>query len=392
MTPVPLAELQRRLAEAGRIRMGEKTETAMKYLDTWRLTSPTKKLIEQAASLWGGEVRPWTAPTGEQWEVVTEATDLPVLVMPAYSLSRQYELWEGPSKCTRRCDGETEFKTDAPCICNAEGNDRCELHTRLTVVLPDLTTMLGWRLESTGINAAAELDTSLELIRGISRGAPFVPARLRIVERKGQKDGKATRYVVPVIDPAVSFAELAAESGRVALPTYTPAVPRAGLGVGDALDVTARQIEKAPPTARSAEPIGPTENVLDIEPIPVPNEDELLQGATETDARTTETLERESRIETGPSESGNPSIARGIAFQLLGVPELEEKLFDLTRRLGVEEATREAAEEHKKSKELDWYHDWLERCITAAEENLASKEPSPDADVQTQFPIPTKDD
>ncbi|MDD5304669.1 MAG: hypothetical protein PHS14_16365 [Elusimicrobia bacterium] len=337
MTPVPLIELQRRLAEAGRIRMGEKTAKAMKYLDTWRLTSPTKELIEQAAGLYGGTVKPWTAPTGEQWEVVTAATDLPVLIMPAYSLNRQYELWEGPSKCSRRCDGETEFKSDASCICNAEGNDRCDLHTRLTVVLPELSTMLGWRLESKGMNAATELDTSLELIRGISRGAPFVPARLRIVERKGQKDGKATRYVVPVIDPAISFAELTADA-TPALPAYTPAERRPGLGVGDALDVTARQIEGAR-TSRSAEPIGPAGEVIDAEPIPVPD------------------------------EAPQPEI--DVAA------EKEAELFEIVDKLGAGEDTRKACEKNRKkwADDRSSYLDWLERCIAAAKKNLENAEP-----------------
>ncbi|MCK9629443.1 MAG: hypothetical protein M0R37_12745 [Bacteroidales bacterium] len=312
--------------------MGEKSDKgAPKRLTTWRLTSPTKELIEQAAQMYGGTVKPWTAPTGEQWEVITTATDLPVLVMPAYSLNRQYELWEGPSKCTRRCDGEQELKSDAPCICNAEGKDRCDLHTRLTVVLPELSTMLGWRLESKGVNAASELDTSLELIRGISRGAPFVPARLRIVERKGQKDGKATRYVVPVIDPAVSFAELAAGEGRLALPIYTPAEQRPGLGVGAALDVTARQIERGAPSARSAAPIGPEGEVIDVEPIPVP-------AAAPSDPAT----------------------------------EKEAELYGLVDQLGAGEKTRKACAKNKAAwaDDRSKYLDWLDRCIVTAKKNL----------------------
>jgi len=342
MTPVPLIELQRRLAEAGRIRMGEKSEKgAPKRLTSWRLTSPTKNLIEQAAEKYGGTVKPWTAPTGEQWEVVTTSTELPVLVMPAYSLNRQYELWEGPSKCSRRCDGVTEWKSEQPCPCNAQGKDRCELHTRLTVVLPELSTMLGWRLESKGINAASELDTSLELIRGISRGAPFVPARLRIVERKGQKDGKATRYVVPVIDPAISFAELAAEQ-PLGLPAYTPAERRPGLGVGDALDVTARQIERG--AGKTAEPIGPSGEVIDVEPIPVP--------------------------EAAPPDSG-------FTFR-------ENALFRLTDELGVTEA-RQSAKKARANKTDAEYGKWLDRQIKTAGKNLEAKRAGGEGDGVTNL-------
>lgn len=350
MNPVPLIDLQRRLAEAGRIRLGEKTAKAMKYLDTWRLTSPTKELIEQAAGLYGGTVKPWTAPTGQQWEVVTTSAELPVLVMPAYSLNRQYEQWEGPSKCSRRCDGVTEWKSEQPCLCNAQGNDVCDLHTRLTVVLPELSTMLGWRLESKGVNAASELDTSLELIRGISRGAPFVPARLRIVERKGQKNGKATRYVVPVIDPAISFAELAADSA-LALPAYTPAIQRPGLGVGAALDVTAGQIGRPALNARSAQPIGPEGDVIDAEPIPVPD--------------------------SAPSDK--PEVIDVAA-------EKEAELFKMVDKLGAGEDTRKACEKNRKkwADDRSSYLDWLDRCIEAAKKNLAETQPPE----QSAFPIP----
>src|SRR5262245_28998437 len=105
--PTPLIELQRRLALVGAIRAGgEKQPKAPgRKLAAFRLTSPKRSLIEQAAQLYGGPVSPWEGPNGPEFQVYTEAEDIPVLVMPAYSLRQSYELWEGATKRMRLCDG-----------------------------------------------------------------------------------------------------------------------------------------------------------------------------------------------------------------------------------------------------------------------------------------------
>jgi hypothetical protein len=209
---------------------------APKRLETWRITSPTRELIEQAAELYGGTPEPWESPTGPQWEVVTTSAELPVLIMPGYSLRQSYEHRTSPTSVERRCDG-IEMDDGRPCACNGEGfaGEPCKLVTRLTVALPELTTMLGWRLETKGENAARELLASMDLVQGVAGGRPFVPARLRIVERRGAVDGQAVRYVVPVIDVQVRYAELvgqAAAHGPRELPGgYVPIPARSGAGV-----------------------------------------------------------------------------------------------------------------------------------------------------------------
>src|SRR5581483_4352675 len=116
-----------------------------KRLGTWRITSPDAELITQVAGLYGGKPEPWESPTGPQYQITTEATELPALVMPAYSLSQRYEFRSSPTLVERRCDG-SEMEDGEPCKCAAEGIDTCDLITRLTVALPELTTLLGWRL------------------------------------------------------------------------------------------------------------------------------------------------------------------------------------------------------------------------------------------------------
>ena len=178
MSPVPIIELQRRLTLAGAIRAGgEKQPKAPgRKLEAFRLTSRTRSLMEQAALLYGGEVTPWEGPNGPEYQVYTQAQELPVLIMPGYSLQQTYELWEGATKQERRCDG-LELDDGSPCLCKTEGVDRCDIYTRLVVCLPELDTVLGWRLITRGANAAHELPTMFALLERYG-SSTFVPARL----------------------------------------------------------------------------------------------------------------------------------------------------------------------------------------------------------------------
>ena len=56
---VPIAKDYGRIPEQGRIRLGIKTERAMKALDTFRFTSPDPGAIEAIAGLYGGKTKPW---------------------------------------------------------------------------------------------------------------------------------------------------------------------------------------------------------------------------------------------------------------------------------------------------------------------------------------------
>jgi hypothetical protein len=167
-----------------------------------------------------------------------------------------------------------------PCVCNAEGfkGEECSLITRLTVALPELTTMLGWRLETKGDNAARELLGSMDLVQGVAGGRPFVPAKLRIVERRGNVNGQAVRYVVPVIDVQVRYAEvLGGEQSRerAALPAgYTP-IERIlhGATLADGLREAETQTLTKPPRV----PLAEDDEILDDEtgasPSPRPDTD-----------------------------------------------------------------------------------------------------------------------
>lgn len=236
MSPVPLIARQRALSRIGEIRLGDEKHDGKvgRKLETFRLTSQHKDILMRAAELYGGTVMTWESPTGAAWQVITERSALPVLVIPGYSLRRAYEKWAGPSKRERICDGE-EMTDGAACICNATGKDECKLMTRLMVLLPETGTSLGWQLSSTGETAADELDLAMKIAEGIAGGRPFVPGTLSITQRKGQLNGQSTRFVVPVLgfDPTQNLTAGELPAGGIPSPLpagYTPIAPSEGNG------------------------------------------------------------------------------------------------------------------------------------------------------------------
>jgi hypothetical protein len=249
----PIKDVQERYKELGRLRMGEVVEYASGKkgpgrLDTWRLTSPSKTLLEHAAGLWGGEVEVWeNAPTeGEQFELTTEVSALAVIVPPQdIDANSWYELWSAGG-IKRRCDGETDFISGRSCPCAPKETRECKPTTYLKVMLPEIPDIGTWRLVTRGWNAAAELT---QVVRLLSSVAPhtFAEASLRIESRTSKSEnaqGKTEthHFIVPVLDLPFSMGDLmrhapseltAGRGGRVGLPGDAPALPEAGTVSGD---------------------------------------------------------------------------------------------------------------------------------------------------------------
>lgn len=222
-----IIDLQRRLAEIGRIRIGQQVATANgrtrpAKLDTFRLTSADPTRINHAARLYGGTPKQWDAPGGRQWEVVTTAAALDVLVPPSdMAFSQHYELWSAGG-CLRRCDGRSETISDGPCLCDPERRE-CDIHTRLSVMLADLPGLGVWRIDTSGYYAAVELQGAVEVIHIAAGRGQMLPARLRLDQRVVKRivDGAATtrRFAVPVLDIEVSPGQLLAGGARLAIDT-----------------------------------------------------------------------------------------------------------------------------------------------------------------------------
>lgn len=211
-----IIELQRRMRELGRIRTGQQVGNGNgrkrpTRLETFRLTSPSKELIEHAAAAYGGKPKPWNG----EWELITETDTLDVVLPPNQSISQWYEMWSGGG-CQRRCDGVTNVLTDSPCLCPADPAERrelakegqaCKPTTRLNVMLPEIPDLGVWRLESHGYYAASELAGTVDVIEAAGQ---MLPARLRLEQREVKRPNQPTnQFAVPVLElPNVRIADI----------------------------------------------------------------------------------------------------------------------------------------------------------------------------------------
>ena len=227
--PISPIVIQRRHAELGRIRLGQKGDRGQpQKLGAFRFTSPSERYIKDLAELYGGTPQPWDNGGKPEFEVFTTATTIPVIAVKG-GLSQWMETWSGGG-CVHRCDGERmvtgdlcEYDTTTVTIRERGKPDRvvpahdvAKPTTRLSVMLPELEALGVWRMESHGWNAAAEIPAVAELAAYVG---DLVPANLNLVERRAIKDGKTSRFVVPILDLQIGAARLrelaeAMSSGR----------------------------------------------------------------------------------------------------------------------------------------------------------------------------------
>lgn len=222
-----IIDLQRRLHECGRIRIGQQVptgngKTRPEKLTKFRLTSPDRSKIVNAARLYGGKPQEWKAPAGIQWEVVTEADSLPVMVPPSdMAFTQSYEKWAAGG-CQRRCDGVNEGISDGPCLCDPAARE-CDIHTRLSVMLRDLAGLGVWRLDTQGFYAAVELQGAVEVVQLAAGRGHMLPAKLRLEQRMIKRPNQTVkRFAVPVLDIEVSPAQLLGGQAAAMLGDGTP--------------------------------------------------------------------------------------------------------------------------------------------------------------------------
>jgi recombination directionality factor gp3-like protein len=298
--PGPIADgtalgIQRRFVEIGRIRLGEKGGRGEpKKLSKFRLTSASRAILEAAARIYGGTVRPWTgAPDEGLFELYTDADSIDIMVPPTMSAYSQFfEVWDAGG-CTLRCDGRYESIAGKACDHGdhlQSNGEPMRVTTRVSVILPKLPGLGTWRLETHGWNAASTLPSSLELIGAVGR---WVPALIRLEQRSSRtRDDKGKvltrRFVVPVIDLVAAtfgdmlamgqasdeYPELGGGPGSLALPAG-PSQPRGGTRVPRPEMAPEPPLEdEAAPLATSAAAAGgfpeATDDVFASEPAAAP--------------------------------------------------------------------------------------------------------------------------
>jgi len=248
LTVTPLSQLDRTAPEAGRIKLGHKTQsksgkTVQASLHKFRFTSPHRYLLDQLAAIYGGTVKPWhddKANPRDQFELYSEADSINVMIIPG-AISQWYELWSGGGN-ERRCDGE-ECTTSrsgpngrelvvVPCICDAEEQLACQRTTRIQFALPEITFAGVWRLESKGKAASRELPAMFDLISAVTVRGRLVKARLIISARTEMRDGKRQNYVVPQLVMDETLEALGGGAAVVAVGPGEPQPPTLQLGTG----------------------------------------------------------------------------------------------------------------------------------------------------------------
>lgn len=252
---MPIIELQRRLREIGRIRIGEQVPTSNgktrpAKLDVFRLTSKDRHVVDIAAQQFGGSVEAWESPDGDAWQVKTRAKELTVIVPPQdMAFSQWYELWSAGG-CQRRCDGQTEYLGERDCVCDPDQRE-CAIHSRLSVILPDLPGLGVWRLDTSGYYAAVELGGVVEIAAAYAAHGQMLPARLRLEQRSVKRPGRdgkpeTRRFAVPTLDLDVNPMALASGGG---------AVPAIGAGASAAFDPVPVDALPAAPVASVADQV-----------------------------------------------------------------------------------------------------------------------------------------
>jgi hypothetical protein len=164
-------EFQTRMIPFGRIRTGVFETPSGKRgrpakLDRFRFTSPDRDVIKAVAEEYGGTVEEFV-PQGNGkrgWQVTSDADRIPVYLVNGQKIDPTYEAWAVGGRCIRRCDGEWDVVSAAPCVCNGlhpdqprpTPRDMCKMTTRVNLMLPVIEGIGTWLYESHGENFAIE--------------------------------------------------------------------------------------------------------------------------------------------------------------------------------------------------------------------------------------------
>lgn len=260
---MPIADLQRRDTEVGRIRLGKKTASGRAdKLDTFRFTSPDQAMIEEIAQVYGGTAAPWMNEKKRQFEVITEKDVIPVYIPPQV-IDPWYESW-GAGVCQRRCDGIRDIIHDQPCDCTTDQQgkkSRCKPTTRVNLYLAEIPGMGVWRLETHGIYAAGEMVQLSDRINGIK--VPL-PARLHL-EQRGRKYFNPEKnrietldYPVPVLWlDSITTQHVALGGDAVSQVVRAAAAQRLEADTAAAIEASAAPALPAAPPAAPAAPARP---------------------------------------------------------------------------------------------------------------------------------------
>jgi hypothetical protein len=271
---MPMVDIQRRHAEAFRIRFGDKGANGapQKLTEAIRVTAPTREIVEAFVDVYGGEVTEFTERASrDRFQAYLPTTELQIMVLPGSAMQQWWELYKG-SVCDRRCDGETEQKSGRPCMCPADIDERmkdrkaCSPTTRVSVLCPDVAVVGSGSFVTHGLIAAETLPQSIAVAEAALSKGLMVPAKLTVNEVRGRNhfifpqiiitgyslnelSGAALGATAPAGE--LEGERLAIESGRRPQSHLTPVPAAVGAGAPPVAEQVAQVDEPQPKAARS---------------------------------------------------------------------------------------------------------------------------------------------
>jgi hypothetical protein len=221
-----IKDRQRQLAVMGRIRIGETkiSQGGKPYpasRETFRFTSSNEAALKEIHAKYGGTLRKWDKKPG-QWELLSNAQTISVIVDTTMSADERYELYDGQTR-TRHCDGESCFWLEVkrkgktvegvtdhgkvPCLCDPEDEDvedkerECDVKTTLRVMIPETMDVVRWELQSKGLIFNAEVFGILNTLRDMGMRMAF--CHLTITQMESTTGAEKKKWVVPqlTLDP-----------------------------------------------------------------------------------------------------------------------------------------------------------------------------------------------
>lgn len=228
----PISQITGRLQQMGQIKLGAPKVQGQRprSIDTLRFVSPDHDAVNTIAAQLGGT----PVQIGHQLDVITTSKSVDVILPPdPLGGTPIYEMW-GSGGCVRRCDGETctvpirdgddiTFQ-DQACICASKNEMECKPTVRLSVILPNVTLGGVWNLKTSSWAALHEMQTMVQLV-AMAQSRGLLAATLSVEQREQSIAGRKRKFVVPVLRPSATLAEIAAGQGQALALGASPITP-----------------------------------------------------------------------------------------------------------------------------------------------------------------------
>lgn len=180
----------------GRFRSGRQLQNRPVSLSTWRVTTADPDVADAIAQTFGAIEGPqrWETQTDEVFEVITEVSEVAVILDGAKAVRSEMVLWGRKGKI-RSCDGLTQTGDNAkgePCVCpsdlearieGAKNGTACEPSVSYLFRLAELPDLGRFRFQ-TGSWTVARLVTAVEAALADIDGPAIAVLSLETRERK----------------------------------------------------------------------------------------------------------------------------------------------------------------------------------------------------------------